>query len=88
MLSRANLRVVPPVARVIEVDAPSPTPEALLARLFAEEQRLEHELLKVRNLLRFERNRFAAVEKLLVPPRMELLRTRFAPPKKPCRGDD
>lgn len=76
---------------VASCDAPKAaarSPEAELRRLFAEEQRLERELTKVRNALHMQRRRFAREEHLLVPPRTELLRTRFGPPPKPCRGDD
>jgi hypothetical protein len=80
-MAKPNLKVVRnDTLLAVQSEAKPQSAEHRLRRLFAEERRLEHELLKVRNSLRFERNRFAAGHGLLVPPRMELLRSRFAAP--------
>jgi hypothetical protein len=68
-------RLAPPGAEALPA-------ESHLRSLFAEEQRIERELLKVRNSLRFYRGRYAAENGLLAAPRIELLRTRFAPARE------
>ncbi len=57
--------------------------EKTLRLLFRRERQLLSQLADVRNALESARSGFARANQLRANPRMELLRTRFAPPPRP-----
>lgn len=59
------------------------TPEAQLADLFAAEAELAATSAQLRRQLDHARRRYAEAHDLMALPRMELLRTKFAPKVRP-----